>query len=221
MDFERARFNMVEQQIRPWNVLDQEILDLLFVVKREDFVPPAYRAMAFTDMEIPLALDGKPTGEHMLPPRVEARLLQALKLRKHEHVLEVGAGSGYMAALLAHRARHVVTCEIHDGLAAFAKANLDRAGIRNVTVEKRNGAQLAGNSRFDAIVLSGSVPFVPQEMLQRMAVGGRMVAIVGEAPVMNAQLITRGTETGFAAENLFETSAKALTGFPVKDGFRF
>jgi protein-L-isoaspartate(D-aspartate) O-methyltransferase len=221
MDFERARFNMVEQQIRPWNVLDQEVLDLLFVVKREDFVPPAYRAMAFTDMEIPLALEGKPTGENMLAPRVEARLLQALKLRKHEHVFEVGTGSGYMAALLAHRARHVVSCEIHAGLAGFAKANLERAGIRNVTVETRNGALPSGGSRFEAIVLSGSVPFVPQDMLQRLAVGGRMVAIVGEAPVMNAQLITRSTETGFAAENLFETSTKALVGFPSRDTFRF
>ena len=221
MDFERARFNMVEQQIRPWNVLDQEVLDLLFVVKREDFVPPAYRAMAFTDMEIPLALDGKPTGENMLAPRVEARLLQALKLRKHEHVFEIGTGSGYMAGLLAHRARHVVSCEIHTGLAGFAKANLERAGIRNVTVEARNGALPSGGSRFEAIVLSGSVPFVPQDMLQRLAVGGRMVAIVGEAPVMNAQLITRSTETGFAAENLFETSTKALVGFPSRDTFRF
>ncbi len=221
MDFERARYNMVEQQIRPWDVLDQEVLDLLFVVRREDFVPPVYRAIAFTDMEIPLVLDGARTGECMLSPKLEARLLQNLAVRRHEHVLEIGAGSGYMAALLAHRARHVVSCEIHPGLAAFARANLERAGIRNALVEQRDGAQPVGAGSFEVILLSGSVPFVPEALLRRLSVGGRLAAIVGEAPAMQAQLVTRTGPDSFTAENLFETAAPRLHGFPEKDGFRF
>jgi len=221
MDFERARFNMVEQQIRPWEVLDQEVLDLLFVVKREDFVPPAYRAMAFTDMEIPLVVAGANTGESMLTPKVEARLLQNLAIKRHEHVLEVGTGSGYMAALLAHRARHVVTSEIHGGLAQFARANLERAGVRNVVAEHRDGSQPPANNQFEAIVLSGSVPFVPDAFLQRLSIGGRLTAIVGEAPIMEAQLITRTDENSFSVVNLFETAAKPLAGFPRKEKFRF
>ncbi len=221
MDFEHARYNMIEQQIRPWNVLDQEILDLLFVVKREEFVPPAYRALAFTDLEIPLTLDGEKTGECMLEPRVEARLLQNLAVRRHEHVLEIGAGSGYMAALLAHRARHVTTCEIHPGLASFARANLQRAGVRNAVVEQRDGAQVIAGGSIDVILLSGSVAFVPEALLRRLSVGGRLAAIVGEAPAMAAQLITRTGPDSFAAESLFETEAPRLHGFPERDGFRF
>ncbi|MEN9316984.1 MAG: hypothetical protein RIS35_3377 [Pseudomonadota bacterium] len=221
MDFERARFNMVEQQIRPWDVLDQEVLDLLFAVRREDFVPQAWRSLAFTDTEIPLVVDGVNTGESMLEPKVEARLIQALAVRRHEHVLEVGAGSGYMAALLAHRARHVMTYEIRPELARFARANLERAGVRNVLVETGNGAEPAGKASFEVIVLSGSVPFVPESMLRRLSVGGRLAAIVGEGPAMEAQVITRTTEQSFSAANLFETAAKPLTGFPVRSHFTF
>ena len=226
MDFERARYNMVEQQIRPWDVLDQDVLDqdvldLLLVVRREDFVPPAYRAIAFTDMEVPLVLDGVKTGECMLSPKVEARLLQNLSVRRHEHVLEIGAGSGHMAALLAHRARHVVSCEIHPGLAAFARANLERAGVRNVLVEQRDGAQPAGSGSYEVILLSGSVPFVPEMLLHRLSIGGRLAAVVGDAPAMEAQLITRTGPDSFTAETLFETVAPRLHGFPEKDGFRF
>ena len=221
MDFERARFNMVEQQIRPWEVLDQDVLDLMMAVKREDFVPPPYRAMAFTDMEIPLVLDGIRTGETMFAPKVEARLLQELAVKKHEHVLEVGAGSGFMAALLGHRARHVTTREIHEGLAAFARANIERAGLRNVVVEHRDGSQIGNGGHFDVIVLSGAVAFAPDAFLQRLSIGGRLTAIVGEAPVMEAQLITRTANDSFAAVNLFETIAKPLVGFPKKEQFRF
>ncbi len=221
MDFERARFNMVEQQIRPWEVLDQDVLDLILSVKREDFVPPPYRAMAFADMEIPLLLDGVHTGEAMFAPRVEARLLQELSPKKHEHVLEVGAGSGFMASLLGHRARHVVTREIHEGLANFARANIERSGLRNVVVEHCDGSQIADGGHFDVILLSGSVAFVPDAFLQRLSIGGRLAAIVGEAPVMEAQLITRTANDSFAAVNLFETVARPLIGFPQKDQFRF
>ena len=221
MDFERARLNMVEQQIRPWEVLDQEVLDMLFVVKREDFVPPAYRALAFTDMEIPLNVDGVHTGEVMLAPKVEARLMQALAIRKHESVLEIGAGSGYMAALLAHRARRVLTCEIRADLAKFAAGNLQRAGIGNATVENRQGLEAAIGGDFHAIVLSGSVPFVPESLLRAVHVGGRLAAIVGELPVMTAQMITRVSESEFSVENLFETVATPLVGFPQKERFVF
>lgn len=221
MDFERARYNMVEQQIRPWDVLDQDILDLLFVVRREEFVPPAYRALAFTDLEVPLVVDGEKTGECMLPPRVEARLLQSLAVRKHENVLEIGAGSGHMAALLAHRARHVTTLEIHPGLASFARANLQRAGVRNAVVEHRNGAEATVGGNVEVIVLSGSVAFVPEALMHRLTIGGRLVACVGDAPAMTAQLITRTGQDSFLAETLFETVAPRLHGFPEKDGFRF
>ena len=221
MDFERARFNMVEQQIRPWEVLDQDVLDLMLSVKREDFVPPPYRAMAFTDMEIPLIVDGVKTGETMFAPRVEARLLQELSPKKHEHVLEVGAGSGFMAALLGHRARHVITREIREDLANFARANIERAGLRNVVVEHRDGSQIADGGHFDVILLSGAVAFVPDAFLQHLSVGGRLAAIVGEAPVMEVQLITRTANNSFSAVSLFETVAKPLSGFPKKERFSF
>ncbi len=221
MDFELARFNMVEQQIRPWNVLDQEVLDLLFVVKREDFVPPAYRAMAFSDTEIPLRVDGKDTGEAMLSPKIEARMMQALHVQRHEQVLEIGAGSGYMAALLAHRARRVVTREIQTTLAGFARANLERAGVSNVSVEHCDGSKIDDAGRYDAIVLSGAVQFVPDEFLRHLAVGGRLVAIVGESPIMSTRLVTRTAEDAFASEDLFETTAKPLVGFPARERFTF
>ena len=221
MDIERARFNMVEQQIRPWEVLDQDVLDLLFVVRREDYVPAAYRRLAFTDMELPLTVDAKPTGEVMLAPKVEARLLQSAAVRRHETVLEVGAGSGYMAALLAHRARRVVSCEIRPELARFATANLTRGAIANAAVEARNGLEAAAESLWDVIMLSGSVPFVPASLLQQLNLGGRLVAIVGEPPMMVAQLVTRVGEREFATENLFDTVAAPLVGFPQKESFRF
>ena len=136
MNIEQARFNMIEQQIRPWEVLDPTVLDLLFVVKREDFVPEAYRALAFADMEIPIG-----QGQAMLAPKIEARLLQELGVRKTDKILEIGSGSGYMAALLAARGEHVVTVEINPELADGARRNLERAGVTNVAVETGDGAQ--------------------------------------------------------------------------------
>jgi protein-L-isoaspartate(D-aspartate) O-methyltransferase len=222
MDIERARFNMVEQQIRPWSVLDQEILDLMSVVRREEFVPPQYRSMAFTDMEVPLTLDGQATGEVMLAPKIEARLLQELAIRKHESVLEIGAGSGHMAALLGHRARHVDTLEIHPGLARFAAENIDRAGVTNVAVRHSDGSRPDGNlPAYDVVVLSGSVCYVPDFILKRVNPGGRIAAIVGEMPVMQAQIIDRVGEAAWNATALFETVARPLIGFPVRERFRF
>jgi protein-L-isoaspartate(D-aspartate) O-methyltransferase len=222
MDFERARYNMIEQQIRPWSVLDQDVLDLLSVVRREDFVPPPYRQMAFTDMEIPLTIGGRATGEAMLAPKVEARILQELAVRKHESVLEIGAGSGHMAALLAHRAKHVDAIEIDADLARFASENLARAGVANATVRQADGADPAVNlPTYDVIVLSGSVPAVPDRLLAKLSPGGRLAAIVGELPVMQAQVLTRAQGGGVVTRVLFETVAKPLRGFPAKSGFRF
>lgn len=216
MNFEQARFNMIEQQIRPWDVLDPQVLDLLFVIKREDFVPAAYRNLAFADMEIPLG-----SGQSMLAPRVEARLLQELNLRKSDRALEVGTGSGYMAALLAARVEHVVTLETDAELAASARNNLQRAGIANVNVEQADGLQgWAARAPYDVIVLSGAVPAVPQALLKQLRVGGRLVAVVGSAPVMEAQLITCVGEGVYNTINLFETVVPALN-MPAKAEFVF
>jgi protein-L-isoaspartate(D-aspartate) O-methyltransferase len=221
MDFERARFNMVEQQIRTWEVLDQDVLDLLFVVRREEYVPAAYRQLTFTDMEIPLTVDGKATGEVMFAPKLEARLLQVAGVRRHENVLEVGAGSGHMAALLAHRSRRVVTCDIRPELAALAAENLQRNSVGNVSVETANGLELAASGMWDVIMLSGSVPFVPEALLRQLNPGGRLVGIVGELPVMTAQVITCVGERQYSAEGMFEIVATPLQAFPQNEKFRF
>ena len=217
MNIEQARFNMIEQQIRPWDVLDPQVLDLLFVVKREDFVPAAYRNLAFADMEIPLGC-----GQVMLAPRVEARLLQELGVKKTDRVLEIGTGSGYMAALLAARAEHVVTVESRPELAEMARANLARAGVANVSVELGDGsAGWPQQGAYDVIVVSASVPVLPEEMLKQLRLGGRLAIVVGEAPVMEAQLVTCTAEGVFNTVNLFETVIPALDGVPAKDSFSF
>jgi protein-L-isoaspartate(D-aspartate) O-methyltransferase len=223
MDFELARFNMIEQQIRPWEVLDQDILDTLMVVKRELFAPPACQAMAFSDLEIPLNLDGLKTGEVMFTPKVEARMLQALKVHRHESVVEVGAGSGYMAALLAHRAARVVTLELHPELAAFARANLHRAGIDNCELVCRNGVELIDDDsiKADILVLSGAVAKVPESLFERLAPGGRLLAVVGQSPVMTATLFTKSDSGQVSSRNLFETLTRPLVGFPVTESFSF
>lgn len=207
MNIEQARFNMIEQQIRPWNVLDQDVLDLLTVVKREDFVPPAYKSLAFVDTEIPL-----PGGEAMFTPKLEARLLQEVNLKKHEKVLEIGTGSGYMAALLAHKCRHVTSVEISPELKAMAEKNLANAGITNVTVELGDGSDgWVRGAPYDAILISGGLEVLPDAFLKQIKVGGRIAAIIGEAPVMAAQIITRVSETAYDAVTVFETSVKPLT----------
>ena len=217
MTIEQARFNMIEQQIRPWNVLDQDVLDLLMVVKREDFVPAAYKSLAFSDSEIPL-----PGGESMLMPKVEARMLQEVAVKKHENVLEIGAGSGYMAALLAHRARHVTSIEISPELKALAEKNLANAGVTNVTVELGNGAEgWTVGAPFDVIVISGGLEQLPEAFLKQIKVGGRIACIVGQAPVMHMQLITRVTETAYDTTTAFETNVKLLSGASKPSRFTF
>ncbi len=216
MDFEQARFNMIEQQIRPWDVLDPDVLDLLAAVKREDFVPPAYRSLAFADMEIPL-----PCGESMLAPKVEARLLQELAVRKHEWVLEVGTGSGFMAALLGHCAAHVLSLEIHSELAEAAQQRLRQAGVMNANVRCLDASQEIPPGEFDVIVLSGSVAQLPQPLVDRLKPGGRLCAVVGDLPVMRAQLLTRTGERESRLVDLFDTVAPRLHGFAETPRFRF
>jgi protein-L-isoaspartate(D-aspartate) O-methyltransferase len=216
MNIEKARFNMVEQQIRTWDVLDLDVLQLLFVVKREAFVPPAYASLAFIDTEVPLL-----NGEAMFTPKLEARILQELTIKKHENVLEIGSGSGYMAALLAYKARHVTTVEIDLGLKALAEKNLADYGVSNVTVEHGNGAQGWGDAQYDAIVISGSLPVLPDKFLQQLKVGGRLFAIVGEAPVMTAEVITRTGTSAWTSTKLFETNVKTLREAIVPSHFKF
>lgn len=217
MNIEQARFNMIEQQIRPWEVLDPQVLDLLFVVKREDFVPAAYRNLAFADLEIPLG-----SGQVMLAPRIEARLLQELGIKKTDKVLEIGTGSGYMAALLAARAEHVVSVECRPELADFARQNLERAGVANVAVEIGDGANgWSQRGPYDAILVSGSVPTLPDALLKQLRVGGRLAVVVGEAPVMEAQLITCVADGIYNTVNLFETVTPALDSITAKSGFAF
>ena len=217
MNIEQARFNMIEQQIRPWDVLDPQVLDLLFVVKREDFVPPAYRNLAFADMEIPLG-----GGQQMLAPKIEAKMLQELTLKKTDKVLEIGTGSGYMAALLAARSEHVVTVETRPELIEMAKQNFERAGITNVTIERGDGAKgWAQRGPYDAIVVSGSLPAVPDVLLKQLRVGGKLAVVVGEAPVMEAQLITCTADGIHNTVNLFETVIPPLDGVEAKGSFTF
>ncbi len=217
MNIEQARFNMIEQQIRPWDVLDLGVLALLAIVKREDFVPAAHRALAFVDTEVPL-----PGGQCMLAPKVEARILQELSVHKHERVLEIGTGSGHMAALLAHKAQHVTTLEVNPELAAFASANLQRAGVMNVNVVRADGASaVLSDGPFDVIVLSGSVAELPENLFAQLKVGGRLAAIVGAEPVMRAVLVTRTGERGLERTVMFDTVAQRLSGFTEPTRFRF
>jgi protein-L-isoaspartate(D-aspartate) O-methyltransferase len=217
MNVEQARFNMIEQQIRPWDVLDASVLSLLAVVKREDFVPAAHRSVAFMDLEVPL-----PGHQVMLAPKVEARLLQELAPHRHEKVLEIGAGSGFMAALLAHKAQQVVSLEIRPELVAMARENLRHAKIMNAEVRQADGADAkAVAGPWDAIMLSGSVAEVPAALLQQLKVGGRLVAVVGQQPVMRAMRISRTGERDFRTEVLFDTVAPRLDGFGEPSLFTF
>ena len=225
MNIEKARFNMIEQQIRPWDVLDLSVLELLSVVKREDFVPAALKGMAFVDMEIPLlspSEDAMLLGQCMLAPRLEARLLQDLALQPTDTVLEIGAGSGYMAALLAHKAHRVVSLEINPALAKMARDNLRNAGIQNAEVRLADGAEpVPAEGSYEAILLSGSVAEVPHNLLALLKVGGRLAAIVGDEPVMRATIVTRTSDTNFRTVQSWDTVAPRLQNFPEPSRFKF
>ena len=219
MNTEQARFNMIEQRIRPWNVLDSEVLKLLSVVKREDFVPADKRDLAFADLEIPLGV--KP-GQTMLAPKIEARMLQELGLKATDTVLEIGTGSGYMAALLAAKAEFVYTVEIDPALVELARQNLAKAGVANVCVDIGDAAQgWSLYAPYDAIVVSASTPVLPDALRRQLKIGGRLVAIVGEAPVMQVLLVTRTDEDAFNTDVVFETVAAPLINATPRDKFVF
>ena len=206
MDFEQARFNMIEQQIRPWDVLDLDVLETLMAVKREHFVPEACRNLAFADIAVPL-----PGGAAMLEPKLEAKVLQAVAPKKTDKVLEIGAGSGYMAALLAAHADWVRSIEIDPALASFAAANLARAGIENVIVEEGDGATgWPERGPYDVIVVSAGLSAVPTELLSQLKRGGRLFVFIGAAPVMSGRLVTCTGEGQYSTEDLFETLVPAL-----------
>ena len=231
MNYEQARFNMIEQQIRTWEVLDSQVLALLAIIKREDFVPTAYRSLAFTDMEIPLSSHSQQQpGQCMLSPKVEARIMQDLAVQKHEKVLEIGTGSGYMAALLGHRGSYVISLEIDADIAQMARGNLQKAGIYNAEVRTGDGSanftqSISGSDplkgSFDVIVLSGSVAEVPASLLALLRVGGRLSAITGDEPVMRATLVTRTGELGWRTAQAWDTVAPRLLGFPEPSKFSF
>jgi protein-L-isoaspartate(D-aspartate) O-methyltransferase len=226
MNIETARFNMIEQQIRPWDVLDQTVLSLLSTVRREDFLPPALRGLAFVDTQVPLEKSATTTDTAcMLEPKVEARLLQELQVQRHEKVLEIGTGSGFMAALLGHRAQSVFSLECRPALAVMARASLARNGVANVTVldvsVEAGTRGLPAEEPFDVILLSGSVAEVAPALLQQLKVGGRLAAIVGQEPVMQAKLYTRVGEAAWSQADLFDTVAPRLEGFGEPSRFHF
>jgi len=217
MNIEQARFNMVEQQIRTWEVLDPDVLSLLFEVKRERFVPAEHQDLAFADLEIPTG-----HGESMWQPKLEARVVQELTVRPTDTVYEVGTGTGYLAALLANRSQHVTTAEIHADLAERARANLAAAGIDNVTVLQGDSARApVGDTAYDVIVLTGSAPLLPQAFLDRLKPGGRLFAVIGDAPVMKAMLIQQAARGSFQQVELFETLVKPLINAEQPPRFRF
>jgi protein-L-isoaspartate(D-aspartate) O-methyltransferase len=217
LDFERARFNMVEQQIRTWDVLDQRVLDLLLRVRREEYVPQQYRALAFADMEIPLG-----HGEMMLAPKMEARMLQELTLLPSDRILEVGTGSGYMTALLASLGSHVYSVDIVPEFTQAAGAKLAAHGIANVTLDTGDAARgWSRHAPYDAIVLTGSVPVLLDAFQNDLLPGGRLIAVVGEPPVMEARLITCVTAGAFRTTGLFETCIAALRNAPQLEKFVF
>lgn len=221
MNFEQARFNMIEQQIRTWEVLDQDVLNLLSLVKREDFVPAAYRAIAFTDMEIPLG-----EGQFMMAPKMEARIVQEVAPMATERVLEIGTGSGYLTALLASRAASVTSIEYFDAFSRHAASSLARASIANVILKVGDAAGspasfIAAGEKFDIIVLTGSVPTMPQAYLDTLAKKGRLFAIVGDAPAMKATLFTRTTDNAITLMELFETVVQPLVHAVQPSRFTF
>ncbi len=217
MNVEQARFNMIEQQIRPWDVLDTSVLELLSAVRREDFVPAAHQAQAFMDLELPLG-----GGRSLLAPRVEARLVQDLNLSKRDTVLQVGAATGYVTALLARKAQRVIGLEADAALASQARANLRKAGVNNAEIVQTDGTSgLASQGPFDAILLCGSLAEAPQALLDQVKVGGHLLAILGQEPVMQATLFTRVAASQFSRQELFDTVAARLPGFAEPSRFKF
>lgn len=221
MDLEQSRFNMIEQQIRTWEVLDQDVLSLLFEMRREEFVPAAYRSLAFVDMEIPLGY-----GEVMLAPKLEARILQEIQVKKTDRILEVGSGSGYLTALLARQGEYVSSVEIVPELKAMAEKNLQVHDVTNVTLETGDAARgWPQHGPYDVIVLTGSTPVLPEAFQRSLKPGGRLFAVVGDVPVMQAVLVTcvaqEGRADGYNTIGLFETCISPLKNAMQPERFTF
>ena len=217
LNLEQARNNMIEQQIRPWDVLDPRVLDTLRAVPREDFVPQGWRNLAFADMSIPLA-----DGQSMMPPRVEARLLQALEIQPFETVLEIGTGSGYLTAVLAKLCKQVYSVEIRAGFIEPAQQRLREHDIPNATISNADGSSgWPEQGPYDIIVLTGSAAVVPDAIKQNLRIGGRLFAVVGKAPVMEARLLRRREDAQWSDEALFETELPRLDNFEIAEQFLF
>ena len=215
-DPEIARRQMIEQQIRAWEVLNLGVLDVFDQVPREEFVPARYRELAFADMQIPLG-----HGQRMLAPKLEGRILQALGIGKAERVLEVGTGSGFFAACLSRLAHRVHSLEIFPDLAAAASERLLRLGYANVEVETGYAMNFAGDSAYDAIALTGSLPVYDARFERALVVGGRLFAVVGTGPVMEARLVTRTAAAAWLSETLFETQMAPLIHAAPPPRFEF
>ncbi len=216
MDVQLAREQMIEQQIRAWEVLDPNVLDVLADIPRERFAPPAYRNLAFADAQIPIG-----SGQVMLAPKIEGRLLQALSVQPGDQALEIGTGSGFMAACLAALGATVTSLELHAELAHGARQNLDAAGIANVEVRNEDGARLEGDKTYDVIAVTGSVPRFESSYAQALKVGGRLFVVVGDAPVMEAMLVTRTAASDWLHETLFETVIPPLENVTRPAPFEF
>ncbi len=206
MNIEQARFNMIEQQIRPWNVLDTGVLELLTIVKREKFLPANQQSLAFMDTQLPLA-----DGSLMLSPKLEARIVQDVAVKKHENVLQIGVGTGYLSALLAFHARSVICVESSKPVFDAAEQTLHREGVTNVTVALGDATKgWCAEDKYDVIVVAGSLQVLSEELKQQLKVGGRLFVILGSAPIMTAFLYTRTSEANFEVKALFDTSVASV-----------
>ncbi len=217
LNVEQARFNMIEQQVRPWDVLDPKVLDLMQAMPREAFVPANYKGLAYADIEVPLG-----NGEVMLAPKIVGRMLQAVDIDNHDIALEVGTGSGYLTALLAKGCRKVFSVDIDPAMTDLAKRNLEAQRIDNVVLETGDAAQgWNAHAPYDIIIITGSLPELPEDFEKSLNRGGRLVAVVGDAPVMEAVLITRTSDTEWSRETLFETELRPLANVPQPQRFIF
>jgi protein-L-isoaspartate(D-aspartate) O-methyltransferase len=217
MNFEQARLNMVAQQIRTWDVLDQAVLDCIAAIPRDEFVPESYRTLAYSDSAIPLGY-----GETMMTPKIEARLLQSLNLQPNDRVLEIGTGSGYLTVLLGSLAGHVTSIEIRPAFLDSARKRLEAYGTGEVHLEEGNGIDgWESREPYEVIVLTGSVSAARPVIERQLAIGGRLFLIVGTSPTMEACLVTRMGDTEFIAESLFETDLKPLVGGEAQAQFQF
>lgn len=216
LNFEQARFNMIEQQIRPWEVLDQRVLDVIASVPREAFVPERYRRLAFADVRIPLGHD-----QVMMNPNVEGRLLQALQIQASDKILEIGTGSGYLSACLARLGHHVASVDIFAEFTERAQQTLNTQRITNVTLQSGDAVNGWGDQQYDVIALTASLTQLAGHWQQQLTLGGRLFVIVGEEPIMEAMLVQRISEQEWSQESLFETEIPALLNSSVPADFEF